>query len=51
MVPRVVFGHGSFQQLGEILMPKRKNSEAPFIFFVDDVFEGQGLVKEIPFII
>ncbi len=48
MVPRVVFGHGSFQQLGEILMPKRKNSEAPFIFFVDDVFEGQGLVKEIP---
>lgn len=48
MVPRVVFGHGSFQQLGEILMPKRKNSEAPFIFFIDDVFEGQALVTEIP---
>lgn len=48
MVPRVVFGNGSFQQLGEILMPKRKSSEAPFIFFVDDVFEGQSLSSEIP---
>lgn len=48
MVPRVVFGNGSFQQLGEILMPKRKNSDAPFIFFVDDIFEGQALAKEIP---
>ena len=48
MVPRVVFGHGSFLQLGEILMPKRKSSEAPFIFFIDDVFEGQPLITEVP---
>lgn len=48
MVPRVVFGNGSFQQLGEILMPKRKNSETPFIFFVDAIFEGQALATEIP---
>ena len=48
MVPRVIFGTGCFGQLGEILMPKRINSEAPFIFLVDDVFEGSGLISRIP---
>ncbi len=48
MVPRVVFGKGSFNQLGDILMPKRKHSDAPFIFLVDDVFEGTELAKRIP---
>ncbi len=48
MVPRVVFGKGSFAQLGEILMPKRKSSEAPCIFIVDDVFEGKQLANRIP---
>lgn len=48
MVPRVVFGKGSFDQLGEILMPKRKHSDSPFIFLVDDVFENSELPKRIP---
>ncbi|MEL4307688.1 iron-containing alcohol dehydrogenase family protein [Joostella sp. CR20] len=49
MVPRVVFGRGSFSQLNEILMPKRKNSEAPFIFLVDDVFENNNsITSRIP---
>lgn len=50
MVPRVIFGAGCFGQLREILMPKRINSEAPFIFLVDDVFEGTGLISRIPLI-
>lgn len=50
MVPRVVFGKGSFDQLGDILMPKRNHSEAPFIFLVDDVFERTRLVDRIPLI-
>ncbi len=50
MVPRVVFGRGSFNQLSEILMPNRKHSDAPFIFLVDDIFEGTKLVKRIPLI-
>lgn len=50
MVPRVVFGPGCFEQLGEIILPKRKSSEAPFIFLVDDVFEGHELAKRIPLI-
>ena len=42
MVSRVVFGRGSFNQLDEIISPKRRNPNAPFIFFVDDVFKGNA---------
>lgn len=48
MVPRVIFGSGSFAQLGDILLPHRRNSDAPVIFLVDDVFEGSDLVERIP---
>ncbi|WP_299886465.1 iron-containing alcohol dehydrogenase family protein [uncultured Lacinutrix sp.] len=49
MVSRVVFGRGSFNQLEEILSPKRLNVKAPFIFFVDDVFKGNAwLTSRIP---
>ncbi len=48
MVPHVVFGKGSFNQLGDILMPKRKHSDSPFVFLVDDVFEGTELANRIP---
>ena len=50
MVPRVVFGRGSFNQLADILLPKRKNSDAPFIFLVDDVFEGTQLETRMPWL-
>jgi len=50
MVPRVVFGRGSFNQLADILLPKRKHAEAPFIFLVDDVFEETDLINRIPLI-
>ena len=49
MVPRVVFGRGCFNQLGEILEPKRQGDKAPFIFLVDDVFkEKVSLISRIP---
>ncbi|MDF4204620.1 iron-containing alcohol dehydrogenase family protein [Maribacter sp. SA7] len=48
MVPRVVYGKGSFSTLGDILMPKRKHSEAPMIYLVDDVFENTELISRIP---
>ena len=48
MVPRVIYGKGSFDQLGDILMPRRKHAEAPVIFLVDDVFEDSPLVGRIP---
>lgn len=48
MVPRVVFGPGSLCQLGEILLPHRKNADAPMIFLIDDVFQGTALVQQMP---
>jgi 3-deoxy-alpha-D-manno-octulosonate 8-oxidase len=50
MVPRVIYGQGSFDQLGELLMPIRKNADAPCIFLVDDIFEGTPLARRIPLI-
>jgi 3-deoxy-alpha-D-manno-octulosonate 8-oxidase len=48
MVPRVIFGRGSFDQLGEILLPVRKNSEAPVIYLIDEVFENSSLISRVP---
>ena len=49
MVSKVIFGRGSFNQLGDILSPKRLNTKAPFIFFVDEVFkENSWLTSRIP---
>lgn len=50
MVPRVIYGRGSFGQLANILLPHRKNSEAPFIFLVDDFFEGTEWERQIPWL-
>ncbi|WP_147676885.1 iron-containing alcohol dehydrogenase family protein [Algibacter pacificus] len=40
MVPRVVFGRGSFNQINDILAPKRTSIYAPFIFLLDNVFKN-----------
>jgi len=48
LVKQVVYGRGSFSQLGDILLPQRRNSEAPVIFLVDDVFEGKALTSRLP---
>jgi 3-deoxy-alpha-D-manno-octulosonate 8-oxidase len=47
MVPKVVFGQGSFDQLTSILEVKRKD-KAPFIFLLDDVFmENEEFIDRI----
>ncbi|QDO95735.1 iron-containing alcohol dehydrogenase [Formosa sediminum] len=49
MVSKVVFGRGSFNQLEEILLLKRLNVNAPFIFLVDEVFQGNDkITSRIP---
>ena len=49
MVSKVVFGRGSFNQLNEIIEPKRQNERAPFIYFIDDVFEhNKSITSRIP---
>ncbi|MCL5128054.1 MULTISPECIES: iron-containing alcohol dehydrogenase family protein [unclassified Algibacter] len=42
MVPRVIFGRGSFNQINDILAPKRSSIHAPFIFLIDDVFKSNA---------
>ncbi len=42
MVPRVIFGRGSFNQLNEIIAPMRLNMNAPFIYLIDDVFKSDS---------
>ena len=49
MVSKVVYGRGSFDDLGKIIEPRRINNRAPFIFLVDDVFKGNPwLTSRIP---
>ena len=48
MVSNVVFGRGSFNQIDEIIAPKRQNELAPFIYLIDDVFkEDENILSKI----
>ncbi|MCF8049972.1 MAG: iron-containing alcohol dehydrogenase [Desulfobacterales bacterium] len=48
VVPRVIFGRGSFDQLDEILQPQRTDADGFMVFLVDDVFSEQPLAGRIP---
>src|SRR5215213_9135892 len=47
MVDYVVYGRGCFNQLDEMIAPRRRNG-APMIFLVDHFFEGKPLVSRVP---
>ena len=47
MVDYVVYGRGSFNQLDEIIAPRRKG-DFPMIFFLDHYFEGKPLADRVP---
>lgn len=47
MVDYVVYGRGCFDQLAEIIAPRRKD-DAPMVFLVDHFFENKPLIKRIP---
>ncbi|MBI1781682.1 MAG: iron-containing alcohol dehydrogenase [Sphingobacteriales bacterium] len=47
MVDYVVYGRGCFNQLDEIIAPRRKEGK-PMIFLVDHFFEGKALLNRIP---
>lgn len=48
IVPNVIFGRGSFNQLAEIVAPKRVTPDSYFVFVLDDVFIGKDLEKRLP---
>ena len=47
-IGKICYGRGSFNQLGEILQPKRNENEGFMVFLVDDYFEGKELAKNLP---
>jgi 3-deoxy-alpha-D-manno-octulosonate 8-oxidase len=47
MVGFVIYGRGSFNQLDEILAPRRKDGK-PMVFLVDHFFEGKPLASRVP---
>ena len=48
IVPQIIFGRGSFNQLGDILKAKRVASDSYMVFVLDDVFKGKALEGRLP---
>ena len=48
IVPNIIFGRGSFNQLGDILRSKRQGNNSQIVFVLDDVFSGKELEKKLP---
>jgi len=48
VVPRIVFGRGSFDQLDGILAAVRNGASGAMVFLVDDVFRDRPLASRVP---
>ena len=48
IVPNIIFGRGSFNQLGDILKSRRVASDSYMVFVLDDVFKGRALAGRLP---
>ena len=48
IVPNIIFGRGSFNQLGDILKARRVTPGAPMVFVLDDVHLGRELERRLP---
>jgi 3-deoxy-alpha-D-manno-octulosonate 8-oxidase len=48
IVPNVMFGRGSFNQLSDIIDPHRVTPDGYFVFVLDDVFVGKPLESRVP---
>lgn len=48
IVPKIMFGRGSFNQLGDVIGERRMNADSYFVFVLDDVFIGKPLQDRLP---
>jgi 3-deoxy-alpha-D-manno-octulosonate 8-oxidase len=48
MVDRILFGRGSFDQLGDLLDERRDRTTGGMVFLVDDVFQDAPLADRLP---
>ncbi len=46
IVPYLIFGRGSYAQLGDVLRPRRTGS--PIVFMIDDVHERKPFISKLP---
>ena len=47
-IDKVCYGKGAFDQLDDILAPKRFENEQFMVFIVDNYFKGKELEQRIP---
>ena len=47
-VEKLIFGHGSFNQLGDLVEPLRNENEKYVVYIVDHYFKGKPLVDQLP---
>ena len=48
IVPLLMFGRGSVRQLGDLLAPRRTNSQSSAVFLIDRVHQGKAFVAQLP---
>jgi 3-deoxy-alpha-D-manno-octulosonate 8-oxidase len=48
IVPKIMFGRGAFNQLGDVIGERRINPGSYFVFVIDDVFIGKPLQDRLP---
>jgi 3-deoxy-alpha-D-manno-octulosonate 8-oxidase len=48
IVPNIMFGRGSFNQLSDIIDPHRISPDSYVVFVLDDVFRGKPLESRLP---
>lgn len=48
IVPKIMFGRGSFNQLSDILRERRVTTDSFMVFVIDDVFSGAPLESRLP---
>lgn len=47
-IEKTVFGRGSFNQLGDIIAPHRRENNRYMVFIVDNYFKGKDLESRLP---
>ncbi len=48
IVPNIMFGRGSFNQLTDVIGPRKTGQDSFFVYILDDVFKGGTLEGRLP---
>ena len=48
LVPQLIYGRGSINQLGDILTKQRTDAGSPAVFLIDSVHEKRAFLEKLP---